>query len=188
MSSAPSPLDVHAETLRQRGAVIFLERGQASIVNTLLAILQLKCALAVLVCVPGCLAFAVSSARDRTPDDAAVSLCIAGALAVVGLGAMLGYHVLGWMQRRDPRPHARALELSRYGLRVCAQGAPADDAALLPWTAWRDVTHCAVVEGSLSFALLAQPGWITLSMTSAGAEEARALALALWTEASQSRS
>lgn len=191
MSSIPSPLDAHAAQLNQRGSVLFLEHTPTDFFHSFLAVLQFNCAMTMAGTGLSTLAAAAFAFVYRA-EGGLVMLAYALLPALLTLASWVGYKVVGWARRRNAPPVARMLELSRFGLRVSEQHAPTPiegpfvdrhGRALLPWTAWSDATQCAVHGAALSFALLSAPNWIELSMTTEGAQEARALAVALWTEA-----
>ena len=191
-SNSPSPLDLHGAALNQHGAVTFLEHTPVGVAHLLLTLLRYKCVLAMVTSIPMVVGSLSMWWIERADSSALMMLAFGLVAAVFGLGAWAAYAIFGWLRRRFQHPPARVLELSRFGLRVSAQcdpttvGGPLTDPfgrALIPWTAWSDVSGDAIVDGTLSFTLYAAPGRVDLALTPVRATEARDLARALWAEA-----
>ena len=190
-SIVQSPLSQHG-ALAQHGAVTFLEHTPLGVAHLLLTLLRYKCALVMVSAFTMVGASLYMEWTERAERSDSMMLAFGLVCAVLGLGAWGAYAIFGWLRRRFQGPPARVLELSRFGLRVSAQcdptevGSPLTDPfgrALIPWTAWSDVSGDAVVDGSLSFTLYAAPGRVDLALTPSRAAEARDLARALWAEA-----
>ena len=191
-SNSPSPLDLHGAALAQHGAVIFLEHTPANLGHLLLTLLRFKCAVAMVSSFTMVVASLYMAWMARAEPSDSMMLAFGLVSAVFGLGAWAAYAIFGWLRRRFQNPPARVLELSRFGLRVSAQcdpttiGGPLTDPfgrALVPWTAWSDVSGDTIVDGTLSFTLYAAPDRVDLALTPVRATEARDLARALWAAA-----